>query len=126
MKQLLFILFFVLACTVAYNIYDNERFVVVEETVALAQLPESFDGFRILQISDLHGRTFGESQAELIGAINALDYDMIAFTGDMNRSDTLDSSAEASAPILNLLDGIKNKEYLFWVDGNTDPGLWKA
>jgi predicted MPP superfamily phosphohydrolase len=45
----------VFAGSIVYNIYDNQRFIVVQQKTAIDRLPESFDGFKILQISDLLG-----------------------------------------------------------------------
>ena len=70
-------IFLLIAFCVVWNIYDNQRFVVTEQTVTLDDLPNSFDGYRILQISDLHGKYFGENQLDLLSAINQLDYDCI-------------------------------------------------
>lgn len=119
--NILFGLLILLTTSIVYNVYDNHRFIVVEQEIIVERLPQSFDDFRILHISDLHGKYFGEKQADLIEAINKLDYDMIAFTGDMNNSTEMDHSVENSKAILDLLDGIKNKDYMFWVDGNTGP-----
>ncbi len=119
-RTILYALLAVLVVSVVYNIYDNHRFIVVEREIVVERLPEFFDGFRILQISDLHSRSFGEGQADLAQAINALDYDMIALTGDMNSGDR-DESVDRSKAILNLLDGIENKEHVYWIDGNTGP-----
>ncbi len=119
-RTILYALLAVLVVSVVYNIYDNHRLIVVEREIVVERLPESFDGFRILQISDLHSRSFGEGQADLVQAINRLDYDMIALTGDMNSGDR-DESAGRSKAILNLLDGIENKEHVYWIDGNTGP-----
>jgi uncharacterized protein len=118
---ILYILLVLLIGSVIYNVYDNHRFIVVEQQIALDRLPQSFDGFRILQISDLHDRYFGEKQADLINTINGLEYDMIALTGDMNASTAVDDSVVNSQAILDLLEGIESKEYIFWVDGNTGP-----
>lgn len=116
-----FALLVVFAVSIVYNIYDNQRFIVVQQEITIDRLPESFNGFKILQISDLHGRYFGENQANIIKTINNLDYDMIAFTGDMNASAAKDDSPGNSQAILDLLDGIGKNEYMFWVDGNTGP-----
>jgi uncharacterized protein len=118
---LLFLLLVVLTGSGIYNIYDNHRFVIVEQEIGIERLPQSFDGFRILQISDLHGSNFGENQADLVRAINSLEYDMIAFTGDMNASTDRESTLENSKAVLDLLDAIVNKEYVFWTDGNAGP-----
>ena len=102
-----------------YNIYDNNRLLVAEQDIFLSDLPESFDNYRILQISDLHGKYFGEQQIELLEAINGMEYDCILFTGDMNKYENSDSKSSQS--ILELLNGIENKETVFWIDGNTGP-----
>lgn len=39
------------AAGVLYHVYDNNRFVIVEQNVITDGLPEEFDGYRILQIS---------------------------------------------------------------------------
>jgi uncharacterized protein len=107
----LFAVLLVFAGSTVYNVYDNQRFIVVQQEIAIDRRPKSFDGFKILQISDLHGRYFGENQANLINTINNLDYDMVAFTGDMNASTAKDDSLSNSQAILDLLDGIEKKAY---------------
>lgn len=102
-----------------YNVYDNNRFIVAEQDISLTNLPKNFDGYRILQISDLHGKCFGEKQTELLDVINSIEYDCILFTGDMNKYE--DSDSKYSQAILELLNGIENKETVFWIDGNTGP-----
>ena len=58
------------------------KVVVTEVKVESSQLPESFDGYRILQITDLHGKELGDRQEKLKEIISKLDYDMVLFTGD--------------------------------------------
>ncbi len=52
-----------------------------------SRLPESFDGFRIVQLSDLHGAQFGEDGTELAEKVAALEPDIIALTGDFVTDD---------------------------------------
>ena len=73
----------VILIIVIYNIFDNNRIKVVEQEVEVVDLPEEFEGFKILQIADLHGKTFGKNQKRLLKKMNAIDYDMIAICGDM-------------------------------------------
>lgn len=60
--------------------------------VEIPDLPESFDGYRIVQISDLHTGTYGNDTSivsNLVDRINSLDADLIVFTGDIvNRKST--------------------------------------
>ena len=105
-----------LGIIVIYISTDNNKIKVVTEKVAIKNLPDSFDGFTILQLSDLHGKRFGDKQQKLLKKINNCNYDMIAITGDMMDNNNRDKKA-----FFELLDGIKNKDYLFCVRGNDDP-----
>lgn len=95
-------------------IYDNNRIVIIRQEVNITDLPKSFEGFTILQISDLHGKRFGRHQ-ERLAAINNSRYDMIAVTGDIMFGESYDPQ-----PFYELLSGIKNKQWLFYAQGNTD------
>ena len=49
-------------------------------------LPASFDGYRIVHISDMHLRSFksrGKALEKIVDRINAENPDLIAFTGDL-------------------------------------------
>lgn len=64
-------------------VWDNIRLTVTRYSLAFADLPEEFDGFKIVQVSDLHNARFGKDQRKLIAAINSARPDMIAITGDL-------------------------------------------
>lgn len=116
------IILFVLLCLLtlslfaAYILFDNARVIVREQTVAIDNLDPVFNGFRILQISDLHSARFGKNQARLSSLLNSLPYDMIAINGDM-----VDRAAENPLPFLEMLDNLEKKELIFYVDGNVGP-----
>lgn len=46
-------------------------------------LPQSFDGFRIAQVSDLHNTSFGKDNAKLLALLQQQDPDIIVITGDI-------------------------------------------
>jgi uncharacterized protein len=48
-----------------------------------ADIPGAFNGYRILQISDLHNKSFGKNQSKLIAKINKCKPDIIVITGDL-------------------------------------------
>lgn len=100
----------------AYTIYDNNRVVLATQEVQIRDLPPEFEGFTILQISDLHSKRFGKHQENLLSKINQTQYDMLVITGDMQ-----DGSVYDSQPFYELLDGIENREYAFYTSGNTGP-----
>ena len=100
-----------------YTIYDNNRIITVEQTIQIENLPKNFEGFTILQITDLHERVFGDKQEKLLQAINSHDYDAIVFTGDI-----LDGPESTNyEPFYTLIEGISNKDIALFVPGNRDP-----
>ncbi len=52
-------------------------------TVKCDGLPTRFDGLRIVQLSDLHGRSFGEDNAKLLASVTEAAPDLICITGDL-------------------------------------------
>lgn len=68
---------------ILYSVYDNNRIVLVKEKVEIENLHTSFNNFKILQITDLHGKMFGKNQKNLIDKINSINYDAIAIIGDI-------------------------------------------
>lgn len=48
----------------------------------IAALPDSFEGFRIVQLSDLHGAAFGENNHRLVEKVRGEKPDIIVLTGD--------------------------------------------
>ncbi|WP_078553434.1 metallophosphoesterase [Bacillus alkalicellulosilyticus] len=106
-----------LSVFVIYTVWDNNRIIVVEEEIFLPHLPEAFDGYTMLQVTDLHEKEFGKNQHRLISLINSLEYDAILFTGDM--LDNIESTN--FSPYYTLIEGVKNKETALYVAGNADP-----
>ena len=112
------IIFALVVCVVLYTCWDNQRIVVQTQEVFIDSLPDAFDGYTILQISDLHGKYFGEKQEKLLSTIASVPHDIILFTGDMNLG--TESDAASSQAIFDLLDGLQG-ERMLWVDGNCGP-----
>lgn len=64
--------------------YDQQNRIQTETTTAASdRLPAGFDGYRIVQISDLHGKEFGEDNHILLEKTAELEPDLIAITGDV-------------------------------------------
>lgn len=60
------------------------------------KIPKEFEGYRILQISDLHNKEFGKNNHKLIEKITELKPDMIVLTGDLVESSHTDIEAAVS------------------------------
>ncbi len=70
----------------AYGVYEARRKPgIVNITIPIVKLPQEFDGFRIVQISDIHaGLTIKRDWIESVAReVQDLAPDLIAFTGDM-------------------------------------------
>lgn len=93
---------------------SNLRLVTDEYTATSARLPESFDGFRIVQLSDLHGAVFGKNNSRLIEAVAAAKPDIIAITGDM-----ADEQTDLSV-IDSLLAALTELAPVYYVSGNNE------
>lgn len=84
-------------------------------------LPSSFNGTRIVQISDLHLGSFGDNPAQLEKAaeiINDLDADYILFTGDMVNNRALEMK-----PFLPMLKSLRARKGKYSILGNHDYGM---
>ena len=72
-----------IAAAAAFLIKDSRDDLEISRYEVNSQkLPESFDGFKIVQLSDLHGAEFGEDGMELVEKVKELEPDIIALTGD--------------------------------------------
>lgn len=96
------------------------RFRIERQILRFPHLPSSFDGMKIVQLSDIHiGSFFGnhESVSAGIDMVNELDPDLILFTGDMinNYAEELDGWEE-------VLGRLKAKMGKYSILGNHDYG----
>lgn len=66
-----------------YGWWDTNRFDVRTVEIELERLPRAFDGFTILQVSDLHDRAYGRDGLDMIRTMEKLSFDMVAITGDL-------------------------------------------
>lgn len=98
---------------VAWIKWDNERIVVSTFAVESEQIPEKFDGYRIVQVSDLHNDEFGEKNEELLTLIRDAEPDMIAITGDL-----LDSRRTDAEKAMNFVKCAMEIAPCYYVTGN--------
>ncbi len=85
-------------------------------------LPQSFDGYRIAHLSDLHLGTFGKKTAfveKVVQRVNEECPDMIAFTGDI-----VNFSSDELTPFVPVLSRLLASDGVFSVFGNHDYCLY--
>lgn len=91
-----------------------------EVEIEMTDLPESFDGYRIAQFSDLHVGTFGNDTSyvsRLVDNINSLHADIIVFTGDI-----VNRRSEEVAPFIKTLSRLHARDGVIAILGNHDYG----
>lgn len=100
------------AALFSYLYYDVHAVRVTSYKIPVRELPRAFEGYTILQISDLHNKEFGTDQEELIELISSLKYDLVVVTGDLINKYNPDEK-----PIGDLLRSLVDKE-VYFVPGN--------
>lgn len=99
---------------------QNNLISITEVKITSSKIPSSFKGYKILQISDLHNKQFGDNQDVLIQKIKSIDPDIIAITGDLIDSKSYD--VEVS---MQLIREMVKKYPVYFVTGNHEQGSGK-
>ncbi|MCF2736239.1 metallophosphoesterase [Bacteroides caecigallinarum] len=103
-------------------IKGKENFKVRGVTFTSANLPEEFDGYRVMQLSDIHSGSWKgnpEALKKAIDLCNKQNADLALFTGDLvnSRSDELLEFTE-------IFSELKAKDGVYSVLGNHDYGTY--
>lgn len=106
-----------IAAAAAFLIKDSRDDLEISRYEVKSQkLPESFDGFKIVQLSDLHGAEFGEDGMGLVEKVEELEPDIIALTGDFVTDEGDLAAVEKLAARLTELCPV------YFVSGNHEFG----
>lgn len=99
--------------------FGKYRHKVRRVRINFSNLPKSFKGYKIIQISDVHSGSFSDpSKLEhAINLINEQKPDLVLFTGDM-----VNNVADEFKPFIPLFSKIKAKDGKLAVLGNHDYG----
>ncbi len=78
---------------------------VEQVETTLANLPQTFDGYRIVQLSDLHTDALVDGGAGILSALKGLEYDLAVLTGDFRfaTNDDYQPCLSAMAPLVKQL-----------------------
>lgn len=80
---ILLILFLTIISAAARIIYECRHFTTEYYEIVSNKIPEAFDGFRFVMISDLHNYDFDNGNQSLLRQIDDLKPDVIMLAGDM-------------------------------------------
>ncbi|MGH0594370.1 metallophosphoesterase [Bacillus pretiosus] len=106
----------VIGILVSFSIFlyvQNNLISITEVKITSNKIPSSFKGFKILQISDLHNKKFGDNQETLIQKVKIINPDIIAITGDLIDSKSYDSEVS-----MELIRELVKKYPVYFVTGN--------
>ena len=101
-----------------------KKITVETVTISSSKIPESFQGYRIVQLSDFHIGTYSSSPKtveKIVRKVNSLNPDLIVFTGDL-----VNSSSEEIVQFEEVLSQLKAKDGVISVLGNHDYCLYKS
>ena len=111
-KRLLIIIVTILVIGI-FLYYENNSIKVTNIDFASKAVPKTFNGYKIIQISDLHSKLFGINQKNLVSKIKKEKPDIIVITGDL-----VDSKHYNEENSLKLAQEIKNISPIYFVTGN--------
>lgn len=84
------------------------------------KLPEEFDGYKILHLSDLHSKDYGKEGEILTEACSDFEPDMITFTGDLYSRNGNIFTIKRSLPLMKRLRKIAP---VYYVWGNHEADM---
>lgn len=114
-----------MACVQIYGtVWGWQRIVVAPQSVKVHGLPAAFDGYQVVQISDLHLGTYvGETSfvEEVVDSVNSLNPDLIVFTGDL-----VNNYPDELTPYLPVLSRLKARDGVISILGNHDYCMFQT
>ena len=111
--SLLIIISYIFGSTIGWRIIR-----VKEITLYLPDLPPSFDGYTISQLSDLHIGTYNKATnfiSKIVNKANALNADSIVFTGDL-----INAHPSEVDNYVDILSNLKARDGIISILGNHD------
>lgn len=102
-----------LAALACFFLWQNNDIVTTKFTYQSNKVPQAFDGFVIVQVSDLHNKSFGAGQNILLNKIDALSPNVILVTGDL-----VDRRRYELAPAMEFIEGALKIAPVIYVPGN--------
>lgn len=107
---ILAVLVFLLVALCAFSAYQSAHTLIVTNYELSAPIQNPL---RIVQLTDLHCRSFGEGNQELLDIIRGLNPDLILMTGDM-----VNGGEEEIDVVLRLIEQLKEHSPVYFGYGN--------
>ena len=93
--------------------YFRKKIDVTKYTISNKKIPEEFNGFKILQLSDFHSEGYRNTTERLIDKVKNINPDIIVMTGDMVSWDMEDIEE-----VKILIKSLSEVYPIYYIDGN--------
>ena len=104
---------------IAFLFFDSYfRISVTEYELFYGNLPEAFDGFRIVVLSDIHAAVFGQNNERLVREVRGANPDIIAISGDFTDGNEKLHIDEQLAIANRLVKELITIAPVYYVTGN--------
>ncbi|WP_055666753.1 metallophosphoesterase [Desnuesiella massiliensis] len=107
------IFFIILIILISFLYFENNSIQLTKKELYSSKLPKDFEGFKIIQISDLHSKVFGKNNKDLVEKIRDEKPHIIVITGDL-----VDRRRYNEDKSLDFIDKIKDICPIYYVTGN--------
>lgn len=102
------------------TIFERFNFTYPIVEIPIKSLPASYDGYKIVQLTDLHLGNLGSNEHQIehiVTEVNKISPDLIVLTGDL-----VNNFSSEFAPYYSILSKLRAKDGIYSVMGNHDYG----
>lgn len=118
LRNVLFFLGILILCISIYFYWENNHIVISKSYYTSCKIPDSFDGYTIAQISDLHNKQFGKNQEYILKKLEAVKPNIIVITGDL-----VDRRKYDLKEAVTFVTGASKIAPVYYVSGNHEAWL---
>ena len=112
-KRILAIMCILIIMSVVFCFCENNVIETTYISYKNSKLPKEFEGYKIVQIADLHNKRFGKDQKNLLSKIERESPDIIVMTGDLIDRRRMDIGIA-----MEFINGAKKIAPIYYVTGN--------
>ena len=125
MLKALIIILIIFMCAIILVVFEsireNNKFNITEYSIKDEKIPQEFNGYKIVMISDLHCASYGENNERLIKAVKDISPDIIIFAGDMIIGST--KLTEENLKVAELIKSLSKLADCYYGIGNHEKKL---
>lgn len=114
MKKNCLVILFISMVLLGFLFIQNNWIKISRFEIKSSKLPKNFNGCIIVQLSDLHSKSFGRKNVTLLNKIRKINPDIIVITGDM-----INSRNDDGKTFMSLAENlVKEYKLIYFVEGN--------